>query len=186
MTRLLACALAVVALTATACGGGSSTAASSQSTTSPGTTQGIGPCKASQLTGGFSVVHGSAGAGNIVYALVLRNRSGTTCTLTGLPEAQLLGADGKRLPTHVAAASRGALTAILVRLAPGKTTRATARFSPDVPGKNEQHPGRCEPVAHSLRVVAPGGGGATVPIAPPTPVCEHGYLSFTAYGNAKS
>ncbi len=191
MTRLLPCALAAAfALTAAACGSGSPNAAqtrstSSGSTTTERTTQ-VGPCRGSQLTGRFSVVRGSAGAGNIVYALVLRNRSGTSCTLTGLPKAQLLGAGGKRLPTHVAAASRGALTAILVRLAPGKTTRATARFSPDVPGKNEQHPGRCEPVARSLRVVAPGGGTATVPVAPPTPVCEHGYLSFTAYGNAKS
>ncbi len=145
--------------------------------------QSTAACKGTQLTGAFTAVKGSAGAGNISYALVLRNRSAATCTFTGLPSARLLGKTGKPLPTHVKAAFPGALAAVLVRLAPGERTRATARFSPDVPGVGEPTQGtRCEAVAYRLRVTAPGGGTVTVPIAPPTPVCEHGQLLFSAYG----
>src|SRR5690242_24501 len=124
--------------------------------------QSAGACTGSQLAGSFTVVRGSAGAGNISYALVLRNTSKAMCTLTGLPSARLLGKTGKPLPTHVRAAFPGALTAILVRLAPGERTRATARFSPDVPGVGEPTQGtRCEPIAYKLRVNAQGGGTTT-------------------------
>ena len=80
------------------------------------------------------------------------------------------------------AAFPGALTAILATLRPGQSTRATARFSPDVPGAGEQVAGRCEPVAYWFRVAGQGGGSKTVKIAPPTSVCEHGRLLFSAYG----
>jgi hypothetical protein len=83
----------------------------------------------------------------------------------------------------VIAAFPGALTAILVRLAPGQSTRATARFSPDVPGTGEPVSGRrCEPVSYWFRVAAPGGGISKVRLSPSTPVCEHGRLQFSAYG----
>ncbi len=145
-----------------------------------------GLCTGAQLTGTFSAVPGSAGAGNITYALVLRNRSHTQCNVTGLPSVRLLGRTGKALPTHVKAAFPGALTAILVRLAPGGRTRATARFSPDVPGVGEPTQGtRCEAAAYKLRVNAQGGGTTTVPITPPTSVCEHGRLLFSTYGLSK-
>jgi hypothetical protein len=140
------------------------------------------PCRGAQLTGRFTVVAGSAGAGNIVYALVLRNRSASTCTVTGLPVVTLRGRAGKRLPTQVKAAFPGALTAILVTLAPGEATRATARFSPDVPGPGEPSRAPCEPKAYRLVISAPGGGTTTAPISPPTAVCEHGLMSFSAYG----
>jgi hypothetical protein len=139
-------------------------------------------CKGAQLTGRFAVVPGSAGAGNIVYKLTLKNTSTSACTLTGLPAGQLLGKLHNPLATHVRAANPGALTAILVTLAPGETTFATARFSPDVPGPGETSTRRCEPVAYWFRVRAQGGGVTIVPVAPPTPVCEHGALSFAAYG----
>ena len=74
------------------------------------------------------------------------------------------------------------LTAILVRLAPGKTTYATARFSPDVPGTGEPTAGtKCEPTAWWFRVSGQGGGTSKVKLGPPTPVCEHGQLLFSAY-----
>lgn len=139
-------------------------------------------CTGSQLAGRFAVVPGSAGAGNIVYALKLKNVSKSQCNVSGLPQGQLLGKGGGKLPTHVKAAFPGALTAILVRLAPGQSTRATARFSPDVPGPGEQTTGRCEPVAHWFRVSAPGGGTTKAAVSPPTSVCEHGQLQFSAYG----
>lgn len=140
-------------------------------------------CTGAQLTGSFKAIPGSAGAGNITYALVLRNRSTTACQLSGLPSARLLGKTGKPLPTAVKAAFPGALSAVLVRLAPGARTRATARFSPDVPGVGEGAAGKqCEPTSYGFRVSAPGGGTFTVKLSPATPVCEHGQLQFTAYG----
>jgi hypothetical protein len=143
---------------------------------------GVATCRGAQLTGSFTAVPGSAGAGNISYRLVLRNRSTTQCQLTGLPSVRLLGKTGNPLPTNVKAAFPGALSAVLVRLAPGQRTRATARFSPDVPGPGETTVGRCEPIAYELRVNAQGGGTTTVKISPPTSVCEHGRLLFSAYG----
>jgi hypothetical protein len=141
-------------------------------------------CRGAQLAGTFTAVPGSPGAGNITYALKLKNVSGSACTVTGLPAGRLLGRSKAALPTHVRAAFPGALTAVLVTLAPGGATRATARFSPDIPGTGEEVTGRCEPVAYWLRVAGQGGGTTTAKIAPPTSVCEHGRLMFSAYGPA--
>src|SRR5437763_86023 len=41
------------------------------------------PCKGADLTGSFGVSPGSAGAGNIVYVLRLRNASHAMCFVTG-------------------------------------------------------------------------------------------------------
>lgn len=139
-------------------------------------------CAGGQLTGRFAVIPGSAGAGNIVYRLSLRNRSSSTCAVTGVPAVRLLGRTGKALPTHGRPARPGTATAVLVILAPGQTATATARFSPDVPGVGEPTTGRqCEPTAYRLRVAARGGGSTVVPIRPPTPVCEHGQLQLSNY-----
>ena len=138
------------------------------------------PCKGGALTGSFRAVPGSAGAGNIVYALQLRNASHATCFVTGIPGVQLLDKHGKTLPTHALPSFPGALTAIMVSLAPGKSAKATARFSPDVPGPGEQVKGPCEPRAFKLRVSPSGGGSLVVPIAPATAVCEHGAMKFSA------
>jgi hypothetical protein len=141
------------------------------------------PCKGAELAGSFNAIRGSEGAGNIVYRLTLTNRSTTACRLSGLPSGQLLGKTGKNVPTHIRAASAQSLTAVLVTLAHGQTAHADARFSPDVPGVGEQMKagGQCEVTSYELRVSLPGGGRATVKITPPTPVCERGQLSFSAY-----
>jgi hypothetical protein len=145
-------------------------------------TSGVGFCAGSQLSGSFSAIRGSAGAGNISYRLALKNVSGMQCSVTGLPQGRLLGKGGKPLPTHVTAAFPGALTAILVRLTPGQKAYATARFSPDVPGIGEPAAGkRCEPASWFFRVVGQSGGTTKVKVAPPTSVCEHGQLQFSAY-----
>jgi hypothetical protein len=139
-------------------------------------------CTGAQLKGTFSVVRGSAGAGNVTYRLLLKNVSSHRCVVTGLPQGRLLGKTGKALPTTVMASAPGMLTAVLVRLAPGGSTFATARFSPDVPGPGEPTAGRrCEPTAWYFRVAAQGGGTTRATLAPPTPVCEHGRLFFSAY-----
>ena len=130
------------------------------------------------LSGSFTVVRGSPGAGGISYTLRIHNAGTRACVLRGLPALRLLGLHGRPLPTHVTRDPRFTSTTPFV-LRPGRTASATARFSPDVPGPGEGM-GRCEPVAHSARVSA-GGATVVVPIRPPTSVCEHGRLSFTPY-----
>jgi hypothetical protein len=139
-------------------------------------------CKASQLRGTFTVVRGSAGAGNIVYRLRVTNTSPVTCFVSGLPTVRILGKNGKSLPTHVSAAQPGAGTAARIILAHGKSATADARFSPDVPGPGEGAAAKqCEPTAYALRVTATGGGTLRAPFKPPTPVCSHGSLSLSLY-----
>jgi hypothetical protein len=149
----------------------------------PASNQASPPCRAVQLRGTFTVVPGSAGAGNIVYRLWLQNRSSAVCFVSGLPRVTLLGRTGRPLPTHVTPAFPGAGTAAMIVLEPSGKARADARFSPDVPGPGEGTTGRCEPVAYRLRVTL-GGGSLTAPIVRPTPVCEHGGLQFSLYRRA--
>jgi hypothetical protein len=139
------------------------------------------PCRGPQLAASFSVVRGSAGAGNVVYALRLRNRSRAGCFVSGLARLRLLSKRGRPLPTRVVAAHPGQTTAVRVVLRPGGWASASARFSPDVPGVGEPAAGRrCEPVAYRVRVTPPPGAGATVAaVVPPTSVCEHGQLQLS-------
>ncbi|HVC25785.1 MAG TPA: DUF4232 domain-containing protein [Acidimicrobiales bacterium] len=140
----------------------------------------VAPCRGAQLIGNFSIVRGSEGAGNVVYALELINRSATTCSVSGLPHMQLLGAAHARLPTHVRFAGIGSATAVLVVLRHGQPAWASARFSPDVPGVGEQTTGPCERTATSVRVTeATASSAVVVPVRPPTAVCEHGTMSLT-------
>jgi hypothetical protein len=142
------------------------------------------PCTGGMLTGTFKVIPGSPGAGNIVYRLRVENTGHAACFVTGLPVVTLLDAAGHKLPTTPRFAGRpGMLTAVQVQLTPGAGSAAlTARFSPDVPGPGEPAAGnQCERTAYRLRVVPSGGGAVVVPIAPPTPVCEHGGLQLTSF-----
>jgi hypothetical protein len=146
----------------------------------------VAPCTGPTLSGTFSVVYGSAGAGNIVYALTLTNRSRQACFVSGLAGLRLLGRTGRALPTHVQPAFRGALTAVRVVLRPGARAKATARFSPDVPGVGEPARKQCEPTAYRVRVTPPPGGGTLVArVTPPTPVCEHGGIQLSALSAAR-
>jgi hypothetical protein len=173
LRRLLPCVL-LVALAIVAAGGAAARTR-------------VGACRASSLAASFAGVPGSAGAGNIVYVLRLRNTSHAACTVTGLPKLVLVGRAGRALPTHVATATPGILTSVLVTLRPGGYASANARFSPDVPGPGEPVAGmHCEPVAYRARVTAPGGGTLLAPLLPPTSVCEHGQLSFSPYVAGKN
>jgi hypothetical protein len=137
-------------------------------------------CHGIQLAGTFAGIPGSAGAGNIVYRLTLQNLSSSSCTLTGLPQGLLLGKNGSKLPTHIRTAYPGRLP-VLVRLAPGRFAYANARFSPDVPGTGDNTSGQCQPKAYWLQVE-----GINVKIAPATPVCERGTLSFSTYSSVRT
>jgi hypothetical protein len=146
----------------------------------------VKPCVAAQLSGSFSVIPGSAGAGNIVYRLRLQNRSAQPCFVSGLAGLRLLGKSGRSLPTHVRPAFRPGLTAVRVVLRPGRAAKADARFSPDVPGPGEpQTSGACEPKAYRVRITPPPGGGTLAGrVRPPTSVCEHGGMSLTVLSRA--
>ena len=146
-----------------------------------GAGRGEATCRGGDLSGSFSAVPGSAGAGSISYTLRLRNRSLHECFVSGLPGLQLLGRAGRPLPTHVRAAHPGQLTAVRVLLRPGSFAAATARFSPDVPGPGEPVDRPCEQAAYRVRITPPPGGGTlVVPVRPPTAVCEHGQMTLSA------
>jgi hypothetical protein len=140
------------------------------------------PCTGEQLSGTFVLVPGSAGAGQIEYALTLTNTSHTACYVRGVPKATLLNASAAALPTHVTAAGGGASTRVL--LEPGASAVAHARFSPDVPGTGDSQSGQCQPQAHTLQVTPNGGGVTDAAIKPSTSVCEQGSLNFEALGYA--
>ena len=142
----------------------------------------VQPCTASQLSGSFTVILGSPGAGNISYLLRLRNRSSKTCFVSGLTQLRLISKTGRPLPTKVVPTFRPGLTAVRVVLRPGRSAKAESRFSPDIPGPGEpQTRGPCEPKAYRVRITLPPGGGTLVgPVTPPTPVCEHGTISLRA------
>jgi hypothetical protein len=128
-------------------------------------------CKGADLSGRFAVVRGSAGAGNILYRLTVTKRTAGSCFVSGIPELQLLGREGKALPTESMLANRGMGTAVRVVLRKGDTTSLTARFSPDVPPD-------CGRKAWRLRVRPGGGGSLVVPVDPPTRVCQRGRLQL--------
>lgn len=184
MRRLLP--LAAVALGVAACGGTRTvtvtqtvarTATVTVTTTAPAAT--VAPCGAGDLTGTFSVVPGSAGAGQIGYRLRLTNQGSARCFVSGIPELQLLDRQGASLPTAVSPAQPGAATAARVELEPGDAATAEVRFSPDVPGGSEPTDAPCEPKAYTLRVTI-GGGTVDAPVDPPTPVCERGSLAVSS------
>jgi Protein of unknown function (DUF4232) len=146
-------------------------------TTTPTSTS-AAPCIGSDLGGGFAGVEGSAGAGQITYTLTLTNTSSAACSVSGVPELHLLDAQGGALPTNATAQPGQPSPAPTVVLQPGASAKADARFSPDVPGTGETQTGPCEATAHTLEVTI-GGSSTTVPITPPTPVCEHGSMNLT-------
>jgi hypothetical protein len=180
--------LAAVGLTAAGCLGGGTktvtvthtrTTTSTRTVTTTGSVTSGKPCLGTQLQATFAEVPHSAGAGQIAYALRLRNTSSSACSLHGIPQGTLLGASGTTLPTHVEAAARVGKRRIA--LPPGASAIAQARFSPDVAGEGDSQSGACQPQAHTLQVTAEGGGVTEAPIKPPTSVCEQGTLHFEAF-----
>ncbi len=141
-------------------------------------------CTGPDLAGStFKAIPGSEGAGNIVYALLVKNTTATACTVSGMPKGVLLNKAGKAQATHIIPVGPNTIARVIT-LQPGKSTRATARFTPDVPGKGEGVANKqCEPTSYWFRVTAPGGGTTKVKLSPATPVCEHGQLQFSYYGH---
>jgi uncharacterized protein DUF4232 len=140
------------------------------------------PCTGEALSGTFALVPGSAGAGQIEYALTLTNTSHSACYVRGVPRATLLNASAAALPTHVRPAGGGAPTRVVLEA--GASAVAHARFSPDVPGPGDSQSGECQPQAHTLQVSPNGGGVTDAAVKPSTSVCEQGTLNFEALGYA--
>ena len=181
--------LPALGLTAAGCGLGSTktvTVVETQTTTTTRTvtTNGSGakPCSGGQLAGDFSLVPGSAGAGQIVYALTLKNTSSSPCALRGIPHATLLGPTGAALPTHVTAGGDGGTRRVVLQ--PGASAVAQARFSATVAGQGDSQSGTCQPEAHTLQVTPVAGGVTDAAIKPPTSVCEQGTLNFESFDYA--
>lgn len=182
--------LATLGLTVVGCGLGSTktvtvtqarTVTSTKTVTTTRSAMSAKPCTGAELAGTFAVVPGSAGAGQIVYALTLKNTSSSACSLHGIPGGTLLGATGAALPTHVRS---GGGAAKRVVLQPGASAVAQARFSPTVAGQGDSQSGTCQPTAHTLQVTTTGGGVTDAAIKPPTSVCEQGTLNFEAFDYA--
>jgi Protein of unknown function (DUF4232) len=114
----------------------------------PGGPPGPGRCDASALRG--SVVAQEGAAGTIWTTVRLRNLSGSTCTVRGIPEVRLLGDQGQPL---TAPSVPGGPAGAPVVLRPGQA----ARFAFSAPNACDAH------VAGSrLRVTLPAGRGSLV------------------------
>jgi hypothetical protein len=181
--------IGALALAVAGCGGTKTVTVTQTLTATRTVTTTAAPAAGAACTGGdlsatFALVPGSAGAGQIVYRLTVKNASQAACWLSGLPQAQLLDASGSPLPTHVVSSRRGVGTAARLVLQPGEAATAEARFSPDVAGTGDKQSGACQPQAATLRLRPNGGGTVDAPVQPPTSVCEQGTLQFDLLSRA--
>lgn len=190
----LAVLLPVVGFAVAGCGGGTTTTTvvetttivrtttvhEVQTSTAVSSTTTADACTGDAMSGSFSLVPGSAGAGQVVYRLRVRNDSPVACFVSGFPKVQLLGSGGAELPTNETPDQPGTATAERVVLAPDGAATADVRFSPDVPGTGDQTGSQCQPNATTLRV-ALGGAPLDVAVSPPTPVCERGTLQYRVF-----
>ncbi|HEV3172754.1 MAG TPA: DUF4232 domain-containing protein [Actinocrinis sp.] len=158
--------------------GGNSSGGGSGATGTSGSS--VPRCHTTDLTASFTVVKGSAGAGNIVYNIDLKNTSSQPCTVYGYPGMLLLDAKHAPLPTNVQRSTIVAKT--YVTLIPNGDASASARFSPDIPGPGEPTSGACEPTAAFTEITPPDETTQLVTaVGPPTSVCEHGGMQVSAF-----
>lgn len=178
-TTTAAAMSAVTSPTSGVTGGEGSTGESGASGTGATSATGVPRCHTGDLSGHFTAVQGSQGAGNIVYNIDLTNTSSHPCTVYGYPGMLLLNAAHAALPTNVQRSTIAAKT--YVTLIPNGDASASARFSPDVPGPGESASG-CEPTAAYTEITPPDETTQlVVPVSPPTPVCEHGAMQVSAF-----
>lgn len=136
----------------------------------------IGRCGTSALRG--QLVGGSPGAGQRYATLVVTNISGSTCTLYGYSGLQLLGPDGRSLPTQLQRTANPGPR--LVMLAPGKTASQELHWGV-VPGPGESDTGQCEPPPTAASVIPPD---ETTPLRVGWtfgPVCQSGRMDGSAF-----
>ena len=106
-------------------------------------------CTGTQLAAVFTLIPNIAGAGQIAYALNVKNSSDSPCWVRGVPSGHLLAANGTALPTQIGASGNHGKQVVLP---PGASASAQARFSPDVASEGDSQSGACQPVAHTLQL----------------------------------
>jgi hypothetical protein len=120
--------LVIAVLAVAGCGGGTKTVTQTTTvshtitvhvTTTASAATGATACTGDSMTGLFTAIPGSAGAGNIGYRLHVTNASPVACFVSGLPNAQLISTTGNDLPTNVVPAQPGQATAARIVLQPG-------------------------------------------------------------------
>ena len=146
--------------------------------TTTGSVSSAKPCQGTELSATFTAVPNSAGAGQIAYALTVKNTSAGACSVQGIPKGTLLAATGTPLPTDIKGSGGGGKRLVLPS---GASAAAQARFSPSVAGQGDSQSGECQPEAHTFQLTAEGGGVTEAPIKPPTSVCQRGRLNFEAF-----
>jgi hypothetical protein len=131
-------------------------------------------CTASDLTGTFRIVEGSAGAGNIVYTLRATNASQGACTVSGFPTIFFLDASGKVMPSKT---STNDDHIAVVTLQPGDTATSQVRFSPDVTPCDSG-------TATTIRTELPDQTTFDAKIDPATKLCGAGTLQPSPWAGA--
>ncbi|HEY5023431.1 MAG TPA: DUF4232 domain-containing protein [Acidimicrobiales bacterium] len=152
------------------------TASTGTSTTSSTTTSSIPglACAARDLVMSVAGSQGAAGTFELTFAL--RNISGAPCPMNGYPGAQLVGASGTQLPTHVVSGGSYQFTSFApapVTLAPGATAYVNLAYS-DVPSGTET---TC-PTATQIQVTPPHAVDHDV-VAVNATVCNGGTLTVS-------
>lgn len=133
-------------------------------------------CHTSMLSA--SVQASDAGAGQRYAELVLTNSSRETCNLYGYGGLQLIGADGRPLPTDLKRDPNPGPT--LIRLAPGKSASATLHWSA-VPHGGESETGQCQPTPVRVEVIPPDETDPLTATWDLGEVCGFGSIDGSAY-----
>jgi hypothetical protein len=160
-TGKAAVALACAAVVAGAAGGDSTTAYAAAPKR----------CYTSDLRASF--LGEPPGAGQRYAHVRLRNISSRRCAIYGYAGAQLLRADGSRVPTNIV--RDHSRTPHLITLRPGQRASATWHWGV-VPGRGEPTRRRCEPIATTIKITPPDATTSLRIRWPYGPVCEHGRI----------
>lgn len=115
----------------------------------PSPTQQTDRCHTSMLAASFENLE--AGAGQRNATLVLRNISAQTCAVYGYPGMQLVGADGRLIPTTVERNTDA--TPKLITLTPGASAVSTLKWTAINSESEPSSP--CEPSADHAQVTPP-------------------------------
>lgn len=120
---------------------------------------------------------GHPGAGNRYATLVVTNQGGT-CRLYGYGGLELIGADGRPLPTDLRRTLEPEPQP--VTLAPGASAGKKLHWGV-VPGPGEPATDPCQPTADHIEVIPPNGTNRFDVPWPFGPVCQHGHIEGSAY-----
>lgn len=154
-----------------------STSATTSSSPSPSATKSAGTeCATDKLSA--AVREDQSGAGQRYASIVLTNASKKSCTVTGYPGLQLVGASGQSIATRVV--RKKIPVPSTVKLAVGASASSAIAFSVVANGA-EPTEGPCRPAPSSVQVIPPD---QTTSISAPWSlgsVCGGGRIKATAF-----